>query len=253
MRVRDQIASVQIKSSIAELAEESLAAGVLAASAERDAAASDVEKAHAAVEAAQRELAGAEAGDGRDESNRSMQERLSDAQNAQVCSVTGPKRLRTGVGMGVGSAEPSNSSSKPSTHVQTKAEADTKQADARAKHLQKQLAEQRRALSSKEKEAGQLQAQLAKEQAAVDSCKQRWATGPNNPESVLPAIWARVMLVSRQVVGSWRRLQSLGHDEAAVSSLEAEVERETAAVRQCRERVDELSSSLAGRPRPRRD
>jgi hypothetical protein len=36
------------------------------------------------VEAAQRELAGAEAGDGRDESNRSLQERLTDAQNAQV-------------------------------------------------------------------------------------------------------------------------------------------------------------------------
>ena len=36
------------------------------------------------MEAAQRELAGAEAGDGRDESNRSMQERLADAQNAQA-------------------------------------------------------------------------------------------------------------------------------------------------------------------------
>ena len=80
---------MQIKGSIAELAEESLAARVLAASAERDAAAANVEKAHAAVEAAQRGLAGAEAGDGRDESNRSMQERLSDAQNAQVCLLTG--------------------------------------------------------------------------------------------------------------------------------------------------------------------
>lgn len=40
------------------------------------------------VEAAQNELAGAEAGDGRDASNRSMQERLEDAQNAQVwCSI----------------------------------------------------------------------------------------------------------------------------------------------------------------------
>ena len=39
---------------------------------------------YAAVEAAQRELAGVEAGDGRDESNRSLQERLADAQNAQV-------------------------------------------------------------------------------------------------------------------------------------------------------------------------
>lgn len=36
------------------------------------------------MEAANNELAGAEAGDGRDESNRSLQERLADAQNAQV-------------------------------------------------------------------------------------------------------------------------------------------------------------------------
>ena len=91
MGVSERIINVQIKGSIAELAEESLAARVLAASAERDAAAADVEKAHAAVEAAQRELAGAEAGDGRDESNRSMQERLSDAQNAQVCLLTTSK------------------------------------------------------------------------------------------------------------------------------------------------------------------
>ncbi len=43
-----------------------------------------VGRATAAVEAAQREVAGAEAGDGRDESNRTLQERLADAQNAQV-------------------------------------------------------------------------------------------------------------------------------------------------------------------------
>ncbi len=41
-------------------------------------------RAVAGVEAANNELAGAEAGDGRDESNRSLQERLADAQNAQV-------------------------------------------------------------------------------------------------------------------------------------------------------------------------
>ena len=38
------------------------------------------------VEAGHREVAGVEAGDGRDESNRSMAERLADAQNAQVLS-----------------------------------------------------------------------------------------------------------------------------------------------------------------------
>jgi structural maintenance of chromosome 2 len=38
----------------------------------------------AAVEAATREVAGVEAGDGRDESNKSLQERLQDAQVAQT-------------------------------------------------------------------------------------------------------------------------------------------------------------------------
>ncbi len=50
----------------------------------RDAAAAAADAAAGAVEAAVRELAGAEAGDGRDESNRSVQERLADAQTAQV-------------------------------------------------------------------------------------------------------------------------------------------------------------------------
>lgn len=38
------------------------------------------------VEAANREVAGVEAGDGRDESNRSLAERLADAHNTQVLS-----------------------------------------------------------------------------------------------------------------------------------------------------------------------
>ena len=75
---------VQIKASISELAEETLKARVAEASAERDTAAAGVEAANLAVEAAQRELAGAEAGDGRDESNRSLSERLRDAENCQV-------------------------------------------------------------------------------------------------------------------------------------------------------------------------
>lgn len=45
------------------------------------------------MEAANNELAGAEAGDGRDESNRSLQERLADAQNAQVGAAGGPARF----------------------------------------------------------------------------------------------------------------------------------------------------------------
>ena len=50
----------------------------------RDTAQNNLNAASAAAEAASRELAGAEAGDGRDESNRSLQERLADAQRAQV-------------------------------------------------------------------------------------------------------------------------------------------------------------------------
>jgi len=40
------------------------------------------------VEAAQNELAGAEAGDGRDASNRSLQEQLATAQNSQVLPIS---------------------------------------------------------------------------------------------------------------------------------------------------------------------
>lgn len=72
-----------------ELGVEVLAARLATATADRDAAAAEVEKSSAAVEAATRELAGAEAGDGRDESNRSMQERLADAQTAQVLLAPG--------------------------------------------------------------------------------------------------------------------------------------------------------------------
>lgn len=59
-------------------------ARLAAAQADRDQAQAASQQATAGVEAAERELAGAQAGDGRDESNRSLQERLADAQNAQV-------------------------------------------------------------------------------------------------------------------------------------------------------------------------
>lgn len=55
-----------------------------AAQAAKDSAQGASQDAAGAVEAAERELAGAQAGDGRDESNRSLQERLQDATNAQV-------------------------------------------------------------------------------------------------------------------------------------------------------------------------
>ncbi len=65
--------------------------------------------------------------------------------------------------------------------MQTSAEADAKQADMRSKHLQKQLAEQQKGLQSLEKEAVKLQRDLAKEEAAVQSCHSRclvhWTLG----------------------------------------------------------------------------
>ncbi len=63
------------------------------ATSQKDAATQDLEAASNAVEAAQRELAGAEAGDGRDESNQSLSERLRDAENAQVGSPHLPTNL----------------------------------------------------------------------------------------------------------------------------------------------------------------
>ena len=75
---------MQIEASIEELAQEGMEAKLTAAEADRDQAQAASQQAAAAVEAAERELAGAQAGDGRDESNRSLQERLADAHNAQV-------------------------------------------------------------------------------------------------------------------------------------------------------------------------
>lgn len=78
---------MQIEASLAELAQEGLEARLAVAQAERDTAQGASQDAAAAVEAAERELAGAQAGDGRDESNKSLQERLGDAKNAQVRSL----------------------------------------------------------------------------------------------------------------------------------------------------------------------
>ncbi|KAI8462562.1 MAG: structural maintenance of chromosomes protein 2 [Monoraphidium minutum] len=124
-----------IKAQLTELGEAGLTARVDAARAKRDDAVAALAAAEKGVEAATRELAGAEAGDGRDESNRSMQERLADAANAQ-----------------------------------TAAEAEGKAADVRLKHLAKQAEQQRKALAAKGKEASKLQAELAGAQQRVDAC-----------------------------------------------------------------------------------
>ena len=75
---------MQIEASIQELAQEGMETRLAAAQAGRDQSQAACQEAGTAVEAAERELAGAQAGDGRDESNRSLQERLADAQNAQA-------------------------------------------------------------------------------------------------------------------------------------------------------------------------
>ncbi len=76
--------ALQLQAAAEALDEAGLARRADEASAARDAARAALEAAEHAVEAAGRELAGAEAGDGRDESNRSLQERLADARNAQA-------------------------------------------------------------------------------------------------------------------------------------------------------------------------
>ena len=54
-----------------------------------------------------------------------------------------------------------------------RADAQAKQADTKIKHLQKQLLEQRKLQRTKQKEADSLQANLEKEQKAVQSCEER--------------------------------------------------------------------------------
>lgn len=78
--------ALQIEASIEELAQEGMEARLAAAQSSRDERQTACGEAAAAVEAAERELAGAQAGDGRDESNKTLQERLADAQNAQASS-----------------------------------------------------------------------------------------------------------------------------------------------------------------------
>ena len=82
--------------------------------------------------------AGAEAGDGRDESNRSLQERLADAQVQQ-----------------------------------TAADAEVAEAELAVKHLTKQLAEQRKAAAAKEKEGANLARDLERHTAKVAECNTR--------------------------------------------------------------------------------
>eukprot|EP00775_Hariotina_reticulata_P003904 gene3904-4158_t len=133
----EQAALAHLHQQLAELDQDQLTAKVEAATAARDEAAAAQQAAEQGVQAATRELAGAETGDGRDGSNKSLSERLADARNSQ-----------------------------------TSADAEAKAADIKLKHLSKQAAEQRKALASKDKEAGAMKQQLDQAQEKIISCKQ---------------------------------------------------------------------------------
>ena len=171
----------QISANLAELDDDVLAATVEGAAAKRDAAAAALDQANADIEAAQNELAGAEAGDGRDASNRSLAERLADAQNAQ-----------------------------------TAAEAEAKAAETRAKHLSKQLAESKKALAAKEKEGNQMAAKLANEQDAVEEVTQRLAQLNFDPATA-SALESRVSEEKARVQELQDKVDDLNSQLAAVN------------------------------------
>lgn len=98
----------------------------------------EIEAKEHAVKAAECELAGAIAGDGRDESNRSMAERLADAQTAEKTSIS-----------------------------------EAEQAELKIKHCTREIMSTKKALSGKEKELKTLKSQLEKEQAAISALQDK--------------------------------------------------------------------------------
>ncbi len=75
--------------------------------------------------------------------------------------------------------------------MQTEAQGQLQAAEVRQKGLKKQLAEQRKALASKEKEAGGLAQDLQKEQRTVDECSHRQALSQKCLDThLLPSIAA---------------------------------------------------------------
>jgi structural maintenance of chromosome 2 len=129
-------ALLQLRQQLAELDEAGLAAKVESATAARDEAAAALAAAERGVEAAAGELAGAEAGDGRDESGRSLAERLADAKSAQ-----------------------------------TEADAEAQAADMRAKHAAKAAQDKKRALGAKQAEATKLQKELERAEREAEAAR----------------------------------------------------------------------------------
>lgn len=80
--------------------------------------------------------------------------------------------------------------------LQTAAEGEAKQADIRAKHLKKQLAEQQKGLASKKREAEDLEGKLRTQQRQVEDCRQRCDLGLHPFHFRLPLAGRR--LISRK-------------------------------------------------------
>ncbi|GAX82646.1 hypothetical protein CEUSTIGMA_g10072.t1 [Chlamydomonas eustigma] len=175
----EQTALRTLQAAAVELAEFNPQDKVSKATEARDEAEVAVVAAEHGVEAASREVAGAEAGDGRDESNRSLQERLADTQNAQ-----------------------------------TACESEAAQADIRAKHLAKQLADVQKGLVAKDKEAAVWQRDLKSHRDAVEECT--------------------------------RLLQALPFSATELQKLEVERERLVPAIRSCQEEIEQLGHQVAG-------
>lgn len=135
-RESESEALAQVRQQLAELDEAGLAAKVEGAAAARDEAAASLAAAERGVEASAGELAGAEAGDGRDESGRSLAERLADAKSAQ-----------------------------------TEADAEAQAADMRAKHAAKAAQDKKRALGAKQAEAAKLQRELEKAEREAEAAR----------------------------------------------------------------------------------
>ena len=102
----------------------------------------------------------------------------------------------------------------PAATLQTEADAEAKAAELRIRHVQKQLAQQQKALTSMKKEGSQLLKDLEQEREAVELCRQAATT--------------------------------LGYDPAAVARLETDAEQHQGELQRWHERVEELSSQLAG-------
>ena len=126
-----------LHASLKELDEETMKGRTDEAKARRDVAVGSLEQATEGVEAARSELAGAQAGDGRDGSNRSLQERLEDAMN------------------GI-----------------TEADGAVKSAQTSVAHLKKRLREAAKELKAKEKNGSKLQKEYEDAQGEVFRLKE---------------------------------------------------------------------------------